>query len=151
MRFEEKIDLVKIQFSQPKFKDPFRSGGKIKEKIIRQFHNSTSMKFYQSTDRKSLIKDCFLINQCSIDKFYKEELEKLDEDSNYWLFLIAEQRVYDCQKASLQYLLYLLSGQEKQEFYIVHKKYFWAVYFKLDNEKNVVEIYKSGNGKTIFE
>ena len=151
MFLEEKIDLVKKRFPQPEFKDPFRSGEKIKEKIIRQFHNSTPLKFYQSTDRKSLIKDCVLIKECCVNEFYKVELEKLDDVSNYWLFLITENRVYDCQKASLRYLLYLLSGQEKQEFYIMHKKYFWTVYFRLEKEKNIVEIYKSGKVETVFE
>jgi len=118
MFFEEKVDLVKKRFPQPEFKDPFQSGGKIIQKIIRQFHNSSPMKFYQSTDRESLIKDCFLIKQCNSVEFYKTELEKLDEFSNYWLFLVYESRIYDCQKAALQFLLYLLSGQKQQEFYI---------------------------------
>ena len=153
MFWEEKIDLVKKQFSQPEFDDPFRSGRQIIEKIIRHFHNSTPLKFSQTTDRKSLIKNCSLIKQCCIDKFYKEELEKLENSTNYWLFLNPDNinRVYDCQKAPLRYLLYLSSGQKKQEFYIVHKKYLWAVYFESDKERNVVEIYKCGNGRTIFE
>lgn len=156
MYWEEKIDLVKKKFPASDFKDPFREGWETIEKVIRKFHHSSPMTFTQTEDRKNLIKDCTLIKECSITSLCKDELKKLDDTTNYWLFLInmpmgSSFKIYDCRKDALQYILYLSSGQERQEFYIVHKKYLWATYFILDKQTQKAEIYKSGIEQTTFD
>lgn len=46
--------------------------------------------------------------------------------------------------ALLRELIYLSSGQEEQEFCIVHKKYLWLFFFKTNRNKDIAEIHISG-------
>ncbi len=156
MYWEEKIDLVKKEYPAPLFKDPFRQGGAIIEKIIRNFHNATYLTFVQSDDKRSLMKNCKLIKETAIIDVYQKEIDKLDENTNYWLLLIQMPmgegiKVYDCQKEAISYILYLASGLNKLEFYIADKKYNWLTYFNIDRSLNTASIYKSGETKTVFD
>lgn len=156
MYWNEKIDLVKKKYPYPAFKDPFREGGEIIEKVIRKFHDATYLTFTQSEEREYLLKDCMLMKETTVFDLYQNEMDKLDTNTNYWLFLInipmdSGFKIYDCSKQALQYILYLSSGVNNPEFYIVDKKNNWIAYFTIDMNSDLVSIYKSGNTQTIFE
>ncbi|MFA6058242.1 MAG: hypothetical protein WC756_08575 [Taibaiella sp.] len=146
----EKIQRVKNKFPPSSFKDPFREGNKIIEKIIVRLLNSTWLNFHNSLTRETLIRNGRLLKTCTIKQLYTDELPRLDIDINFWLFLVniplaTDFRVYDCKYEPLRELLYLSSGQPHQEFFIVDKKYSWLLYFKVDKMKDSVEIYGTEN------
>ncbi len=154
MYWSEKIDLVKKKFPTTDFKDPFRSGGGIIEKIIVKLFESTWLNFSESENKATLLKQGEYIKSCTVKQLYKDELPLLDKDKNFWLFLIklpmgSNLQVYDCKYEPLRELLYLSSGQNEQEFCIVDKKYSWLLYFKVDRIKDLAEIYKTGNIDTL--
>ena len=150
MYWSEKIDFVKKNFPATDFKDPFRSGGEIIEKIIVKLFESTWLNFSESENKTTLLKQGEYIKTCTIKQLYKDELLHLDKNKNFWLLLIkvpmgSNYQVYDCKYEALRELLYLSSGQNEQEFCIVDKKYLWLLFFKVDRTKDIVEIYKTGN------
>jgi hypothetical protein len=143
MYWEEKIDLIKKQFPGD-FKDPFRAGREVIQKIVAHLFNSRVSDFTQFDDKAALLKNRTFTKQCSVKQFYNEELPRLDNGSYYWLFFInvpaAGLRVYDCKYPALKELVSLSSG----EYCIVDKKYAWALFIKIDSSKDLVEIV--GNG-----
>ncbi len=146
MYWQEKIDLVQRKFPPPLFKDPFHNGKRIIEAINRNFQCSPAHPLSKKQDKLPL-KEAVLLRQMSIEEFYKNELDRLPLNMNYWLLLMEMPmgygpRVYDCQKDALRYLLYLSSGLDEQKFYIVDKKYEWAIY--INRYKNITDIYQSG-------
>lgn len=148
MHWNEKIDLVKNKFSPAEFKDPFRTGKNIIDKIIQKLHNASFQKFEQTVDKETLIKDGILLKTCNVQQLYKEELPKLPKDNNVWLLLVqvpmgSGLKIYDCQYEALRELVYLSSGLSKQDFYIVDKKYAWLLYVKIDHESDLVSIHQS--------
>jgi hypothetical protein len=151
MYWYEKIDLVKKKFSVEDFKDPFRSGPEIIEKIIVKLFESTKLNFYNSESKETLLKHGVNIKSCTVNQLYKVELPKLDNDKNNWLLLINPPmgyrglEVYDCKYEPMRELLYMSSGLAIQEFCIVDKKYSWMLFYKIDRAKDIVEIYKTGN------
>jgi len=150
MYWSEKIDLVKKKFPTADFKDPFRSGGEIIEKIIAKIFESTWLNFYESENKAALLKHGVHIKNCTVKQLYKDELPHLDKDKNFWLLLMKlpmgpNFQVYDCKYEPLRELLYLSSGQKEQQFCIVDKKYSWLLFFKVDRTRDIVEIYKTGN------
>ena len=154
MYWVEKIEIIKKEFNSAEFKDPFYNGNHIIKKIINKFHNVKPDDFYQIDDKENLIKNNVFIKECSVENIYKNEMEKLELNTNYYLFLIDipmdRYKIYDCQKNALRYLLYLSSSLEKQRFYIIDKKYNWLNYFIIDKKTNKAKIYKCGNANTIF-
>lgn len=98
----EKIQIVKKKFPPSSFKDPFREGNKIIEKIIVRLLNSTWLNFHNSLTRETLIRNGHLLKICTIKQLYTDELPQLDIDINFWLFLVniplaTDFRVYDCK------------------------------------------------------
>ena len=149
MYWSEKIDLVKKKFPVSDFKDPFRSGGEIIEKIIVKLFKSTRLNFSKSENKAALLKHGVLIKTCTVKQLYEEELLHVDKDRNFWLLLItlpmgSNFKVYDCKYDPLRELLYLTSGQKEQQFCIVDKKYAWLLFFKVYRIIDVAEIYKTG-------
>lgn len=151
MYWYEKIDLVKKKFPAEDFKDPFRSGPGIIQKIIVKLFESTMVNFSNSESKETLLKDGVCIKSCTANQLYKDELPKLNKDKKNWLLIINPPmgfrylEVYDCKYDAMRELLYMSSGQSKQEFCIVDKKYSWLLFFKIDRTKDIVEIYKTGN------
>lgn len=148
MYWPEKLDILKKKYTSSEFKDMFREGGNVIEKIIRKFHNATYLTFVGSDDRQSLLKNCELIKETTIlgvDNY----LDELEDNTNYWLLLVKtpmgnDFQVYDCRKAPL-FDLYYLSSIKEQEFYIVDKKYKWLLYFRINRYENNACIYRSNN------
>ena len=150
MYWSEKIDLVKKRFPVTDFKDPFRSGGEIIEKIIVNQFKSTWLNFSESENKVILLKESELIKTCTTKQLYDDQLPALRKDTKFWLLLIKlpmgpNLQVYDCKVEPLRELLYLSSEQEEQQFCFVDKKYSWLLFFKVDRIRDVVEIYKTGN------
>jgi len=150
MFWNEKVELVKSKFSSADFKDPFRKGGGITEKIVVILFKSTWLNFVKSENRVALLKEGVLAKSCTVKQLYENELPLLNRDKNYWLLLInlpmgSSFQVYDCKYEPLRELLYLSSGQDEQEFCIVDKKYYWLLFFKIDRDKDLVKIYRKGN------
>lgn len=150
MYWSEKIDLIKKKFLPADFKDPFRSGGEIIEKIIVKLFESTWLNFSESEDKAALLKHSVLIKTCTVKELYEDKLLHVDKDKNFWLLLMnlpmgPSFQVYDCKYEPLRELLYLSSGQREQQFCIVDKKYSWLLFFKIDRITDVAEIYKTGN------
>lgn len=146
MYWNEKIDLVKKKFPG-ELKDPFRDGPEIIKKIVRKLFDCTMLNFIESENRTDLLGHCTLIKRCSLKQLYEEELPRLNNGSNYWLFLLKvpmgpDFQVYDCKYQALRELVYLSSGLDEQEFCIVEKKYTWLLFFKIDRPNNTVTIYK---------
>lgn len=148
MYWPEKLDILKKKYSSTEFKDMFREGGNVIEKIIRKFHNATYLTFTGSHDRQSLLKNCELVKETTIlgvDSY----LDELEDNTNYWLLLVKtpmgnDLQVYDCRKEPL-FDLYYLSSIKEQEFYIVDKKYKWLLYFRINRYENNACIYRSNN------
>jgi hypothetical protein len=154
MEFQDYINLMKKDFPKPQFKDMFKSGGEIVQKIKYHFHNIPSqLSFSQTQDKANLLKKSVLIKQCSLQEMYDKELEKLPQNTNFWLMIHAyNYRVYDCQKEAMIYLINLVigrfgswKGNDSVDFYITDKKYKWAVYFKINSDIDMVSIYKCGD------
>lgn len=150
MYWSEKIEIIKKRFPAADFKDPFKSGRAIIEKIVVKLFDSSWMKFSSSENKAALLKQVVEIKNCTVKQLYKEELPQLDKDKNFWLLLMklpmgSQILVYDCKYEPLRELLYLSSGQNEQEFCIIDKKYSWLLFFKLDSIKDTVEIYRSEN------
>jgi hypothetical protein len=146
MFWNEKIELIKKQFSVEGFKDPFSMGTEIIEKIARKLHGTSRQNFENESHKESLIQNEFLLKKCSIEAFHKEELPNLSLKRNFWVLLPsvpmgADMRIYDCKYEALRVLLSLWAGQESQDFYIIDKKYAWLFYFKIDSINDIVEIY----------
>jgi hypothetical protein len=125
MYWSEKLDLIKKKFPK-EFKDPFKAGPGIVEKIVAILFKSTLLNFIASENRAALLKQGSLIRRCSLKQLYNEELPRLDNGSNYWLLFVnipmgSSFQVYDCKYQALKELVYLSSGQEEQEFCIVDK------------------------------
>lgn len=149
MYWNEKIDLVKKKFPD-EFKDPFRAGPEIVKKIVTILFDCTMLNFIESENRAELLGHGTLIKRCSLKQLYSEELPRLDNGSNYWLFLFkipmgSNFQVYDCKYQALRELVYLSSGQDEQDFCIVDKKYAWLLFFKIDRLNNTVGIYNVGS------
>jgi hypothetical protein len=147
MYWNEKIDLVKKKFPG-EFKDPFRAGPEIVKKIVTILFDCTMLNFIESENRAELLRHGTLIKRCSLKQFYNEELPRLDNGSNYWLFLFkipmgSNFQVYDCKYQALRELVYLSSGQDEQDFCIVDKKYAWLLFFKIDRPNDTVEQIKA--------
>nr|WP_295874751.1 hypothetical protein [uncultured Chitinophaga sp.] len=145
MYWSEKLDLIKKNFPDG-FKDPFRAGPEIVEKIITRLFKSTLLNFISSENRAALLQHGALTRRCTLKQLYNEELPGLDNGHNYWLLLVKVPlgnrfQVYDCQYQALRELLYLSSGQDEQEFCVVDKKYAWLLYYRIDRPKGIVEIY----------
>ena len=154
MYWNEKIQIMQNRYNSIEFKDPFYNGALIINKIYEKFHNVKH--FHQIEDKENSVINKNIIKECSINIFYKNELEKLKQIFDYYLLLIdipmdSGEKVYHCHKDALRYLLYLSSGLEKQRFYILDKKYNWLNYFVRDNDTDTVKIYKYGNANTIFD
>ncbi|HCO67031.1 MAG TPA: hypothetical protein DIT04_04630 [Dysgonomonas sp.] len=156
MYWQEKLDIIKKKYPSPVFRDMFRAGGDIVEKIIHKFHNATYQTFTQSDNPKDLLKSCELVKEtCILD--LENYLYQLEDNVNYWFFLLDTPmgnrfQVYDCRKAPLIELYYLASVQDNMKFYIVDKKYEWLLFFELDRKENTAYIYQSKaneNGKKI--
>lgn len=155
MYWREKLDRVKKEFPASEFKDPLHNGARIVKTIIQAFHKASPDDFFQSQTRHCLIRNVALIRQCSVADLYRQELDRLAEGVNYWLFLIDMPmgdrfKVYDCRKVALRTLLYLSSGLERQEFYVIDKKCRWMVFFERDRAQNWAKLYKSGEAETPF-
>jgi hypothetical protein len=154
MFWNEKIELIKKQFSVADFKDPFSMGTEIIEKICRKLHGTSRQNFENTIHKETLIKNVFLLKNCTIESFYKEELPNLSPKSNFWVMLSsvpmgADLRIYDCKYEPLRTLLGFLAGQDFYDFYIISKKYTWLFYFKIDCVNDIVEIYTTD--KTILQ
>lgn len=150
MYWSEKIDLVKKKFPARDFKDPFKSGAEIIEKIIVRLFESSWHHFSASENKVALLKHGELIKTSTVKQLYDEVLPQLRKDKHYWLLLInlpmgAKYQVYDCKYEPLRELLYLSSGQNEQDFCIVDKKYSWLLFIKIDRHADLVEIYKTGS------
>lgn len=149
MYWPEKLDILKKKYSSSEFRDMFREGGNVIEKIIRKFHYATYMTFTESDNRKSLLKNCELVKETTVlgaDRY----LDELEDNINYWQLFVRtlmgnDFQVYDCSKKPLLDLYYLSSSIKEQEFYIVDKKYKWLLYFVIDRNENNACIYKSNN------
>jgi hypothetical protein len=154
MYWNEKIQIMQNKFSSVEFKDPFYNGAIIIKKIMSKFHNVKH--FHQIDDKENFVINKNFIKECSVKNFYRNEMEKLEQSINYYLLLIDipmgnGEKIYDCQKDALRYLLYLSSELEKQRFYILDKKYNWLNYFVRNNGTGTVKMYKYGNVNTIFD
>lgn len=151
MYWQEKIDLIQKKYPASDFKDPFRSGKEVVEKIITKLFNTSRQKFLATNDRSALLKDGKLLRTCTVRQLYQVELARLEKDKHFWLMLMnlpmgADIGVYDCKSEPLRELLYLSSGSNEQDFCIVDKKYSWLLYFKLDREKDIAEIWTAESG-----
>lgn len=102
MFWSGKIDLVKKKFPMADFKDPFRAGAIIIEKIIVQLFGSTWLNFLESENKVALLKHAIYIKTCSVKQLYNDELPHLDRDQNFWLLIMKPPmgpniQVYDCK------------------------------------------------------
>lgn len=118
MYWHEKLDLIKKKFPDG-FKDPFRAGTDVIRKIVETLFKSTLLNFTESENRVGLLKQGILTRTCDLKHLYSEELNHLNNGSNYWLLLIqvpmgSNFQVYDCKYPALKELLYLSSGQNEQ-------------------------------------
>lgn len=150
MYWSEKIDLIKKKFPVTDFKDPYRDGTQIIEKIIVKLFESTWLNFSQAENKATLLKQGEIVKCCTVKQLFNEELPKLKRDLNYWLLMLtlpidSGYKVYDCKYDSIRELLDLSSGQTKQEFCIVDKKYAWLLYFKIDRIVDTVDIFSIGS------
>jgi hypothetical protein len=155
MYWEEKINLIKKKFSVTDFKEPYLTGIEIVEKIILKMHNATLEKYYAIEDKVQIIKDVSLLRKCTVKELHNVELPKLEKDTHFWLLLVnmplgKSYKVYDCKYNPLKELLYYSSNVANQTFYVVDKKYKWLLFFKVDTQNNMVEIYKSRSVKKIL-
>jgi len=149
MYWNEKLDIIKKKYPAPAFRDMFRIGGEVIEKIIRKFHNATYMTFTQSDCPESLLKEGYTVREVGILEL-ERKLYDLEEEVNYWLFLLAVPmgnpfQVYDCRKAPLLELFYWVSGNEDVRFYIADKKYAWIWFVRLNNKENTAYVYEIGS------
>ena len=147
--WEEKIDLLKNNFSSQEFQVPFVDWSNILKKIESKFiikengmcpltnwtSNVKNRQFSQSIDRSEL----------------SGMLEKLDECQTYWFVTVmgdaptSKQYVYGCNPKTIL----CLSSISSNDFFIVEKKLTWLAYFRRTEHK--IEIYKSGKAKTPFD
>lgn len=149
MYWIEKIDLVKKKFQAADFKDPYKRGGEIIEKIIVRLFESTWQNFYEAENKAVLLKRGVLVKTCTVKQLYHNELPLLRKDRSFWLLLInlpmgPDLRVYDCNYSPIRHLLYLSSGRSEQQLCIVDKKYLGLLFFKINTDTNTVEIYEMG-------
>lgn len=151
MYWQEKLDIIKKKHRAPIFRDMFREGGAVIEKIMRVFHNATYQSFMMSENPSNLLKKVDEKAEMTILEFEHTFLDILDDSTNYWLLLIDvpmgnSHQVYDCQKEALVDLYYLASSRfNRFRFYIVDKKYKWLYFYDMNREEDIVNIYKSEN------
>lgn len=149
MMWEEKIEMLKKDFSPQEFHVPFTDWSDILKKIESKFivkqdatyflmnwiDNLKSKHFIQSIDRKALLSN----------------LKELDESQSYWFIAVigdaptSKQYVYSCSPKAIQSLYSITSN----DFFLVDKKLAWFTYFHRTEKK--VEIYKSGDAETPFD
>ncbi|MBK5073514.1 hypothetical protein I2492_10520 [Budviciaceae bacterium CWB-B4] len=148
MYWQEKIHYLKQQYPTPQFNDPFWRGKNVIATIIDTFFSFAQEDIYSNKLDAAKIKNRELIKTCSVKTLYQEEMDKLPENTNFWLLLMnppmgAECQIYDCQKNALRELLYLSSGVPEPQFYIIDKKYRWLVFFDVNRQQDIAAIYKS--------
>ena|SRR5687768_9294995 len=158
MLFEEKIERLKQKFSAEDFKVPFMEGTSILKSIERKFiamkdltHDLNNVGQYHSNWADNM-KQKTEIRSIDLND-YSSWLEKLSPNTNYWTVLAsrnlpaAKHYVYDCKPNALVALIRIA----RSDFFVVDKKYNWLSYFKVDEQTNTAEIFKSGNATVPFE
>jgi len=147
MYWSEKVDLIKKTYPAPAFRDMFRQGGNVIEKIIRRFHHASYLTFTQSDNPKVLLKSSQFINEIASPQLESYLEQRLETNQNYWLFLLNTPmgkpfQVYDCQQKPLINLYYSAYPMH-QRFYIVDKKYRWLLFFEQQSKTDTICIYES--------
>jgi hypothetical protein len=151
MFWEEKIDILKKQFPQTDFRDPYTDWPEILKKVEAKFIVKADSNFLYSNWGDQL-KNKLRVRTILHQKV-NEEIKRLDCKSNYWVVVIqgnypnSKHLVYDCKTNSLEALISL----SLSDFYIIDKKYIWLTFFKIDKENNEITIFKSGNAQTPFD
>ena len=149
MNWEEKIDILKKDFSPTDFRDPFTDCLDILKKIESKFIIKNNYNFNNWSDN---LKNKVLLRIVTLETSY-QEIKCLDIKTNFWAVIIndntptARHLIYDCKINSLEVLLSFTLG----DFCIIDKKYKWLTYFKVDRVKNEVIIFKSGDERTPFD
>lgn len=149
MYWLEKLDIIKKEHPAPAFRDMFRKGGEVVEKIIRVFHNATYLTFITSEKLETLLKGEPSSKEMSILEFENLLPDLLEEDQNYWLLLVdvfmgKGFQVYDCRKQPLLDVFYMSwSRQSQLRFYIVDKKYKWLRFVDMNRNNDKVQVYES--------
>jgi hypothetical protein len=151
MFWEEKIDLLKKNFSQTDFRDPFTEWLEILKKIESKFiiKNNANDHF---TNWSSCLKNSILVKTIPT-KYIPKEIQKLNRATNYYVVIVtgnsptSKQLIYDCKPNSMEFLLSMAPGH----FYIIDKKYKWLTFFKINPDNIEASILKSGVQETPFD
>ena len=148
MYWEEKLHFIKQKYLAPIFKDMFREGRIIEEKIIRTFHKATCLTFKEENNYECLLKKINSSEDISILEFEKSFWGNFEDGNNYWLYVIdmpmgSSYRVYDCQKLPIISIYFSISVLERARFYIVDKKYKWLYYIDVKKLESTASIFYS--------
>ena len=151
MHWEEKIDILKKEFSPLDFGDHFTDWTYILKKIESKFFYKNDPNF-NFTNWADNIKNKVFLRTINTQTIY-EEIKNLDTNTNYWVVVVisknptTKQYVYDCKTNAIRSLLTFSHG----DFYIIDKKYLWLTYFQIDSKKEEITIFKSGHERTPFD
>jgi len=148
MFWEEKIDRLKKETDPADFKVPFTDWQTILKKIEDKFVAKEDSN-YRFSNWETRLKDKTKLKEL-LTVTIDNELDKLDPKQNYWIVLTNDSvdfknLVYDCTPDVTKKLCRLWG----RNFYIVHKKYNWLTYFKVDYLDTTV--FKSGESITPLE
>ena len=151
MYWEEKVDSLKTMFPSSDFRVPFREWKDIFKKIENKFIYRDNLNYLYKNWRAG-IKNQTLVRE-TLTSHLESELNKLDQDKNYWVVLVfgddagASQLIYDAKPQVIGTLI-RLSGNS---FFVIEKKYEWLTFFELNRQTREMVIFKSGNGEVPFD
>ena len=138
------------------FKDPFRTGFSIVEKILHAFFTTTNRdKINAATTKAALIHNLVRIKTCTIKEFCQAEIPKIESDKLYWLLLFtvpggANFQVYDASPKPLLEMVSMSLNTPNNCFCIVDKKYQWLIFCEMDTEANTVNIFLTDKTTELF-
>jgi hypothetical protein len=147
MFWQEKIDYLKKRFGPKAFRDPFRHGIGIRERIFARFFEVDFLENEESWE----LKEALFIRSVGSPDFWQREWKVLATDERYWL-LIAHPpnggsfQVYDGNTDALQAVIQM--GSTGGDFFLVEKKYNRLIHLKKSGME--ISLWKSGSGKTPF-
>jgi hypothetical protein len=144
--WEEKIDLLKKNFSPQEFHVPFTDWFDILKKIESKFIAKEGS-MYHLTNWADKIKSKHFVHAIApktLPNFFNE----LDENQTYWFVVVlgdapvSKQHVYSCSPKAMQSLASITAN----DFFIIDKRLAWFTYFHPADGK--IEVYKSGETDT---
>ena len=149
MMWEEKIDLLKKDFSPKEFHVHFTDWSDILKKIESKFIVKQDAAYFH-TNWVNNIKGRRFVREFGAPTFLSS-FDTLKDGQTYWFIAImgdgptSKQYVYSCNPKVLQ----SLASMATNDFFVVDKHLSWFTYFHRAGDK--IEAYKSGETETPFD